>query len=121
MQDEAQSDQDLIRECLNGSPSALARLWLRYDRMVYGTALGILCSRENAEDIRQEVFLKVHDRLPGIRTKRRRPPRETCPTDRCPSCSFSDSPIISTSSVVCVRRERYGGPFVTSSLYFSLL
>ena len=61
------SDQDLIEEYLRGSPTALARLWLRYDRMIYGTALGILCNRERAEDVRQEVFLKVHSQLAHIR------------------------------------------------------
>lgn len=67
MSGEDHSDQDLIEQYLGGSPTALAQLWLRYDRMVYGTALGVLCVRESAEDIRQEVFLKLHEQLGTLR------------------------------------------------------
>jgi RNA polymerase sigma-70 factor (ECF subfamily) len=67
MDDETPDDGRLICEYLKGNSLALAQLWLRYDRLVYGLAHSIVCSRERAEDIRQEVFLKVYARLPDLR------------------------------------------------------
>lgn len=67
MDDETPDDDILIRDYLQGDSLALARLWLRYDRLVYGLAHGIVCSREAAEDIRQEVFLKIYAQLQQLR------------------------------------------------------
>jgi RNA polymerase sigma-70 factor (ECF subfamily) len=63
MNPETPGDADLIRSHLEGSSTALAQLWLRYDSLVYGIAHSVVCSREAAEDIRQEVFLKVYAEL----------------------------------------------------------
>ena len=60
-------DPTLILAHRNGDPTALMQLWTRYDRMVYGTAHGLLCQREAAEDIRQEVFLKVFNHLSALK------------------------------------------------------
>jgi RNA polymerase sigma-70 factor (ECF subfamily) len=40
-------------------PSAVAQLYGRYARLVHGVALAILGSREEAEDLTQEVFLTL--------------------------------------------------------------
>src|SRR5512134_3742138 len=40
-------------------PSALGPLYERYSRMVYARALAILGSREEAEDLTQDVFVSV--------------------------------------------------------------
>lgn len=60
-------DPALILAYRNGDPTALIQLWTRYDRMVYGTAHSLLCQREAAEDIRQEVFLKVFTHLSALK------------------------------------------------------
>lgn len=67
MQDNTPSDAELIEQHGLGQPNALAQLWLRYDSMVYGTAHSIVCRRDVAEDIRQEVFLKVYAGLTQLR------------------------------------------------------
>jgi RNA polymerase sigma-70 factor (ECF subfamily) len=64
---EAPSDVRLIEEHLRGSSTALSQLWLRYNRLVYGIAHSVVCSREAADDIRQEVFLKVYEHLPQLK------------------------------------------------------
>ena len=42
-------------------PSALGELYDRYGKLVYGLALAILGSRQEAEDLTQEVFLTVYE------------------------------------------------------------
>lgn len=59
-------DTTLILAHRDGDPTALIQLWTRYDRLVYGTAHSLLCQREAAEDIRQEVFLKVFNHLGAL-------------------------------------------------------
>ena len=63
MSQEAPCDATLIKAHLEGSSTAISQLWLRYDRLVYGIAHSVVCGREAAEDIRQEVFLKVYEQL----------------------------------------------------------
>ena len=60
-------DAKLIEEHLQGNSMAFSQLWLRYNRLVYGIAHSVVCSREAAEDIRQEVFLKVYEQLSQLR------------------------------------------------------
>ena len=67
MSHETPADAALIKDHLQGSTSAMAQLWLRYDRLVYGIAHSVVCSKEAADDIRQEVFLKVYAELPRLR------------------------------------------------------
>jgi RNA polymerase sigma-70 factor (ECF subfamily) len=57
------SDAVLIKKHLQGSSTAMLELWMRYDSLVYGLAHSILCRRDVAEDIRQEVFLKMYTKL----------------------------------------------------------
>jgi RNA polymerase sigma-70 factor (ECF subfamily) len=57
------TDEELIREHRQGNAAALAELWVRYDPLVYGLAHGMLRNRHSAEDVRQEVFLRVRERL----------------------------------------------------------
>jgi RNA polymerase sigma-70 factor (ECF subfamily) len=67
MNQETPSDAQLIQEHLRGSSTAISRLWMRYDSLVYGLAHSMLCRRDVAEDIRQEVFFKVYTRLPQLK------------------------------------------------------
>ncbi|MCZ6680887.1 MAG: RNA polymerase sigma factor [Candidatus Poribacteria bacterium] len=66
MNQETPCDALLIKKHLQGSSTAIAQLWLKYDRLVYGIAHSVVCSREAAEDIRQEVFLKAYTELPQL-------------------------------------------------------
>ena len=66
MSQEMPSDAILIKEHLQGSSTAMSQLWLRYDSLVYGLAHSMVCRRDIAEDIRQEVFLSVYTKLPHL-------------------------------------------------------
>jgi RNA polymerase sigma-70 factor, ECF subfamily len=54
----APSDEELI-EALASDPSALGILYDRHARLVYGLALAMLGSPEEAEDLTQEVFVTL--------------------------------------------------------------
>ena len=63
MSHETPKDSELIYEHLQGSSTAMMQLWMRYDSLVYGLAHSIVCRRDVAEDLRQEVFFKVYTEL----------------------------------------------------------
>jgi RNA polymerase sigma-70 factor (ECF subfamily) len=57
------SDLDLVTRHLQGEDKAFELLVRRYQRRVYGLALGILRSREDALDATQEAFIRVHKNI----------------------------------------------------------
>ena len=57
------TDECLIAGHLSGDASALPVLWTRYDGFVYGIARSVTRRHEVAEDIRQEVFITLMDRI----------------------------------------------------------
>jgi RNA polymerase sigma-70 factor (ECF subfamily) len=64
------SDEELIRLCqerLPGDPRPFHALVTRYRDRVMDTAYRFLGDRLDAEDVAQEVFLKVYRGLPGFR------------------------------------------------------
>lgn len=56
-----QSDEQLV-SALADDPSALGPLYDRHGRLVFGLALAILKSQQEAEDLTQEVFLTLCSR-----------------------------------------------------------
>jgi RNA polymerase sigma-70 factor (ECF subfamily) len=61
------SDQDLIRDAREGSASAFEQLVCRYDERVLAMAYRYVGSRDDAKDIYQEVFVRVHRGLRNFR------------------------------------------------------
>ena len=53
-------DQALVEACRNGDRQAFRQLTLRYQRKVYSIAYGFLRNPEDALDVVQESFIKVH-------------------------------------------------------------
>lgn len=53
------SDAELLRAITNGDENALAFLYDRYRTILFSVILRIVYSREEAEDVLQEVFLQV--------------------------------------------------------------
>jgi len=53
------SDNELLRAMARGDESALAQVYDRYRLILFGLIVRILHSREEAEDVLQEVFLQV--------------------------------------------------------------
>lgn len=56
-------DLALVRRAQNGDRAAFAGLFERYHRRVYAVALSVLKSPQDAHDVVQEAFVKVHRHL----------------------------------------------------------
>ena len=57
-------DQQLVEAAREGDRRAFQELYRRYERRVYAVAYGFLRNPEDALDIVQEAFIKVHRYLP---------------------------------------------------------
>jgi RNA polymerase sigma-70 factor (ECF subfamily) len=58
-------DASLVRRCLRGDGAAVAQLVSRFQGDVYGLCVRLLHHRHDAEDVTQEVFLRVFRSLDG--------------------------------------------------------
>ena len=67
------SDVDLLRAIARRDELALASLYDRYRLILFGLLTRILTSREEAEDVLQEVFLQVWRRAADFDEQRGRP------------------------------------------------
>jgi RNA polymerase sigma-70 factor, ECF subfamily len=71
------SDEDeveerwLVERCRAGDDRAFAELVERYKGLVYGLVYRMVADRTQADDLAQEVFLKVHRGLPYFRGEAR--------------------------------------------------
>jgi RNA polymerase sigma-70 factor (ECF subfamily) len=63
----ATSEHELITRCRQGDESAFGELVDEYKGMVFALTSRSAASRERAEDMAQEVFLRVHRGLPYFR------------------------------------------------------
>jgi RNA polymerase sigma-70 factor (ECF subfamily) len=63
------SDAQLVEEALGGSAAAFERLIARYERLVFKIAFSCTGQRDNALDVLQNVFLKVHCKLDTFKTE----------------------------------------------------
>ena len=67
------NDVDLLKAIAHQDESALAELYDRYRVILFGLLVRILNSREEAEDVLQEVFLQVWRRAADFDENRGRP------------------------------------------------
>jgi len=56
------SDETLIRQIVQRRPEALSELYDRYSRMVFGLAINTVGDAATAEEITQDVFVRVWER-----------------------------------------------------------
>lgn len=56
-------DNELVKEVLSGSISAFEEIMKRHEISIMNFCFNIVRNKENAEDITQEVFLKVFNKL----------------------------------------------------------
>lgn len=64
-------ERELIERCRSGDDTAFAELVDRYKDLVYGLIYRMIAERSLADDLAQEVFLKVHRGLPYFRGEAR--------------------------------------------------
>src|SRR2546421_11447553 len=64
---EAGDDRALVRAAQSGDEQAFRQLVVRYQRRVYQLALGMTKDPDEAMDIAQETFVRVHRYLPGFK------------------------------------------------------
>lgn len=57
------SIESLVRLAHNGDRAAFKIIYKRYHESVYRTAYRLLCDRMRAEDVTQEVFVSIHQKL----------------------------------------------------------
>lgn len=62
-------DEDLARRAAAGDHASFAELYDRYERRAYNLCYRITGSADDAADATQETFLKVLERLPGLRDR----------------------------------------------------
>ena len=67
------SDVELLHAVARGDEAALARLYDQYRVILFGLLVRILDSREEAEDVLQEVFIQVWRRARDFDEKRGKP------------------------------------------------
>lgn len=60
-------DQDLISRCQRGDLDAFGQIYARYERVVYRYAYHMLGDPDDADDIKQDTFVKAYRTLPGFR------------------------------------------------------
>ena len=58
-------DPSLVRRCLRGDAEAIRLLVQRYQGDIYGLCVRLLGHRQDAEDVTQEVFLRIFRSLEG--------------------------------------------------------
>lgn len=67
------SDTELLHAIAGGDEAALSFLYDRYRLILFGLLMRVLKSREEAEDVLQEVFLQVWRRAADFNEQRGRP------------------------------------------------
>ncbi|MCB8995436.1 MAG: RNA polymerase sigma factor [Bacteroidales bacterium] len=61
------SDEEIIRNILNGKKDQFAILYSRYKKKVLDKCFSILKDRSLAIELEQEIFSKVYEKLPGYK------------------------------------------------------
>ena len=67
-----ESDDDLLRPCRRGDEAAWNELVNRHTRRVFGIAYRFAGRADEAEDLTQEVFVRVFQSLDRYRSRRAR-------------------------------------------------
>ncbi|MBH25268.1 MAG: RNA polymerase subunit sigma [Myxococcales bacterium] len=67
MTDQEETDKNLVIRAQNGDEEAFRQLVERYQRKVYSIAYGVVRNREDALDLTQDAFIKIHRNLPNFK------------------------------------------------------
>ena len=66
-----QQEEDLVRRCQKGDSRAFEQIVRQYQNQVYNIAYGMLGHREDAQDLAQDVFLTLWEKIGQFRFKSR--------------------------------------------------
>jgi RNA polymerase sigma-70 factor, ECF subfamily len=61
------TDQELVARCREGDPVAFGMIYQRHERAVYRFAYHMLGDPDEADDIKQDTFVKAFRTIPGFR------------------------------------------------------
>ena len=61
------SDQELVARSQRGDQEAFGQIYARHERAVYRYVYHMIGDPDEAEDIKQDTFVKAHRTLPGFR------------------------------------------------------
>jgi RNA polymerase sigma factor (sigma-70 family) len=64
-----ESDTQLIANCRTGDQEAFGQIYARYERAIFRHALYLLGHREDADDVKQETFLRAYRTLSSFRSR----------------------------------------------------
>lgn len=62
------SDVELVARCRAGDLDAFGQVYARYEHQVFRYAYHLLGHRDDADDVKQETFLKAHRAMKGFRS-----------------------------------------------------
>lgn len=120
-----QPDLGLLRKAQRGDARAFAEIVRLYERPVYNYVVRLIGNRDLAEDLTQEIFLRVYQGLPGFSLRSRfttwlfqvaknrvldelraieRRPRAVATLDDLPTLDVVDQPIERTEAIDAVWR-----------------
>ena len=57
------TDEELVKECLNNNQKAQKELFVKYSSVMFGVCMRYTSSKNDAEDVLQEAFIKVFNKL----------------------------------------------------------
>jgi|TARA_B110000495_G_C22722451_1_gene424327 RNA polymerase sigma-70 factor (ECF subfamily) len=57
------TDDELVKQCLNNNQAAQKELFVRFSSKMLGVCLRYISSRDDAEDVLQDAFIKVFNKL----------------------------------------------------------
>jgi len=62
-------DEQLIARCHSGDLDAFSEIYARYERQVFRYAYRLLANKDDADDIRQETFVKAYQAIGKFRSE----------------------------------------------------
>jgi RNA polymerase sigma-70 factor (ECF subfamily) len=63
------TEDQLVARCRAGDLDAFAQVYAQYERQVYRYAFHLLGHRDDADDVKQETFVKAFLAMPGFRSE----------------------------------------------------
>src|SRR5438034_8950251 len=63
------TEDQLVARCRSGDLDAFGQIYSKYERQVYRYAYHLLSNRDDADDVKQETFVKAFQAMQGFRSE----------------------------------------------------